>query len=238
MVSEARRQRLLSEEHFSVDGTLLKAWTSVKSVRTRDEEGKPAYGAGGRNPWEDFRGERRSNATHVSTTDPEALLALVHLRAPVHQPGVEARRIRRRLAWWRLSVLRVGARTALPPAMPSCHDRGVAGSGEPHSPPSHISKTVPPTVHLGPPHWTKSRTLAPSRVTPSEGIGMVYVRVISSPTTSIPCTNLRMRAFRSGNVPCSRKLRSASKPFSECLGCKEIRDCNRVRSMLKRGLCR
>ena len=44
MVSEARRQRLLSEEHFSVDGTLLKAWTSVKSVRTRDEEGKPAYG--------------------------------------------------------------------------------------------------------------------------------------------------------------------------------------------------
>ena len=44
VVSEARRQRLLSEEHFSVDGTLLKAWTSVKSVRARDEEGKPAYG--------------------------------------------------------------------------------------------------------------------------------------------------------------------------------------------------
>ena len=132
--------------------------TAPHMAWTRDKEGKPAYGAGGRNPWEDFRGERRSNATHVSTTDPEALLALVHLRAPVHQPGVEARRIRRRLAWWRLSVLRVGARTALPPAMPSCHDRGVAGSGEPHSPPSHISKTVPPTVHLGPPDWTKSRT--------------------------------------------------------------------------------
>ena len=75
MVSEARRQRLLSEEHFSVDGTLLKAWTSVKSVRRGTKRGNPPTGAGGRNPWEDFRGERRSNATHVSRTDPEALLA-------------------------------------------------------------------------------------------------------------------------------------------------------------------
>ena len=75
VVSEARRQRLLAEEHFSVDGTLLEAWVSLKSVRPRDEEGDPSTGAGGRNPWKDFRGERRSNATHVSTTDPEALLA-------------------------------------------------------------------------------------------------------------------------------------------------------------------
>ena len=74
VVSEARRQHLLSEEHFSVDGTLLEAWASIKSVRPRDEERDPP-GAGGRNPWKDFRGERRSNATHVSTTDPEALLA-------------------------------------------------------------------------------------------------------------------------------------------------------------------
>ena len=74
-MSEARRQRLLSEEHFSVDGTLLEAWASVKSIRPRDEERDPPAGAGGRNPWKDFRGERRSNATHVSTTDPEALLA-------------------------------------------------------------------------------------------------------------------------------------------------------------------
>ena len=75
VVSEARRQRLLSEEHFSVDGTLLEAWASLKSIRPRDEERDPPAGAGGRNPWKDFRGERRSNATHVSTTDPEALLA-------------------------------------------------------------------------------------------------------------------------------------------------------------------
>ena len=75
VVSEARRQRLLSEEHFSVDGTLLEAWASLKSVRPRDEERDSPTGPGGRNPWKDFRGERRSNATHVSTTDPEALLA-------------------------------------------------------------------------------------------------------------------------------------------------------------------
>ncbi len=75
VVSEAKRQRLLSEEHFSVDGTLLEAWASLKSVRPRGEERDPPTGAGGRNPWKDFRGERRSNATHVSTTDPEALLA-------------------------------------------------------------------------------------------------------------------------------------------------------------------
>ena len=75
VVSEARRQRLLSEEHFSVDGTLLEAWASLKSVRPRDEEWDPPAGVCGRNPWKDFRGERRSNATHVSTTDPEALLA-------------------------------------------------------------------------------------------------------------------------------------------------------------------
>ena len=75
VVSEARRQRLLSEEHFSVDGTLLEAWASLKSVRPRDEERDPPAGAGGRNPWKGFRGERRSNATHTSTTDPEALLA-------------------------------------------------------------------------------------------------------------------------------------------------------------------
>ena len=75
VVSEARRQPLLSEEHFSVDGTLLEAWASLKSVRPRDEEGDPPAAAGGRNPWKDFRGERRSNATPAWTTDPEALLA-------------------------------------------------------------------------------------------------------------------------------------------------------------------
>lgn len=71
---EAQRRKLVSEDHFSVDGTLLQAWASLKSVRPRDEE-PPAGGGGGRNPDVDFRGQARRNDTHVSTTDPEARLA-------------------------------------------------------------------------------------------------------------------------------------------------------------------
>ena len=75
VIREARRRRLVSEDHFTVDGTLLQAWASLKSVRPRDEQEPPAGGAGGRNPDVSFRGQRRSNQTHVSTTDPEAKLA-------------------------------------------------------------------------------------------------------------------------------------------------------------------
>ena len=74
IVAQARGQRLLSEEHFSVDGTLLEAWASVKSFRPRDDDPPPPEG-GGRNPEVDFQGERRRNETHRSTTDPEARLA-------------------------------------------------------------------------------------------------------------------------------------------------------------------
>ena len=70
IVEQAREQRLLSEEHFSVDGTLLYAWASAKSFRRKDRD-QPS-GDGGCNPVVDFRGERRSNDTHQSTTDPEA----------------------------------------------------------------------------------------------------------------------------------------------------------------------
>ena len=71
VVKEARRRRLLSQDHFSVDGTLLDAWASHKSYRPRDEQ--PPRG-GGRNHDVDFKGERRSRDTHASTTDPEARL--------------------------------------------------------------------------------------------------------------------------------------------------------------------
>jgi transposase len=71
--SEARRRRLLSADHFTVDGTLLAAWASMKSVRPK--EGGDPPGAGGKNPTVDYRGQRRSNETHASTTDPEARLA-------------------------------------------------------------------------------------------------------------------------------------------------------------------
>jgi transposase len=64
--------RLLSHEHFTVDGTLLEAWASQKSFTRRDTPTDPP--AGGGNPSVDFRGERRSNATHQSTSDPDARL--------------------------------------------------------------------------------------------------------------------------------------------------------------------
>jgi IS5 family transposase len=74
VVREARRRRLVSEEHFTVDGTLLQAWASIKSLRPRSDEVEPPEG-GGRNRPVDFHGQRRSNETHVSRTDPKARLA-------------------------------------------------------------------------------------------------------------------------------------------------------------------
>ncbi len=71
-VREAGKRRLISEEHFSADGTLLQAWASLKSFRPRDEQEPPP--GGGRNAPADFHGQRRSNETHRSTTDPEARL--------------------------------------------------------------------------------------------------------------------------------------------------------------------
>jgi hypothetical protein len=72
VIREAQARHLISEDHFTVDGTLLQAWASIKSYRPKDEE--PPSGPGGRNQDVDFKGERRSRDTHASTTDPEALL--------------------------------------------------------------------------------------------------------------------------------------------------------------------
>ena len=63
---------LLSDEHFSVDGTQIQAWASMKSVAAKDGSSDPP--GPGRNGERDFHGEQRSNATHASTTDPEAKL--------------------------------------------------------------------------------------------------------------------------------------------------------------------
>jgi transposase len=74
-----RERDLLSSEHLSVDGTLLAAWASHKSLLKKEDldgDGKPpAPPAGGRNAWVDFKGEKRSNDTHVSASDPESKLA-------------------------------------------------------------------------------------------------------------------------------------------------------------------
>ncbi len=74
---QAEAHQLLSREHFSVDGTLLEAAASLKSLRPieEDESEEPPAPGGGRNPSVDFHGERRGNGTHRSTTDPEARLA-------------------------------------------------------------------------------------------------------------------------------------------------------------------
>jgi transposase len=65
--------QLLSNEHFSVDGTLIEAWASMKSFVPKDAGSQPASG-GGRNAERDFHGEKRKNDTHSSTTDPDARL--------------------------------------------------------------------------------------------------------------------------------------------------------------------
>jgi transposase len=72
ILADPRVKPLLSTEHFSVDGTLIEAWASMKSFRPKDGSGEPP--APGRNGERDFHGEKRSNETHASTTDPDARL--------------------------------------------------------------------------------------------------------------------------------------------------------------------
>ena len=71
VLEQARKKKLLSAEHFTVDGTLLESWASLKSFQPRD--GAPPSGEG-RNPEVDFKGTKRTNDTHASTTDPQAKL--------------------------------------------------------------------------------------------------------------------------------------------------------------------
>jgi len=72
VVKIARREHLLSDEHFTVDGTLIEAWASLKSIRPKDGPPPPTGGDG--TGMVDFKGERRTNETHESSTDPEAKL--------------------------------------------------------------------------------------------------------------------------------------------------------------------
>jgi transposase len=83
VLSQPRVKRLPSSEHFSVDGTLIQAWASMKSFKPKPPGGDGG-GGGGRNAPADFRGQKRSNDTHRSTTDPDARLYR-------KGPGMEAR---------------------------------------------------------------------------------------------------------------------------------------------------
>ncbi|RWO53167.1 IS5 family transposase [Mesorhizobium sp.] len=73
VLAQPRVKKLLSSDHFSVDGTLIEAWASMKSVKPRDGAGEPPENGGGRNAEADFHGQKR-NETHASTTDPDARL--------------------------------------------------------------------------------------------------------------------------------------------------------------------
>ena len=71
IADQAREKKLLSDEHFSVDGTLIDAWASIKSFHPKDDPPEPPKG---RNEERDFHGKKLKNDTHASTTDPESRL--------------------------------------------------------------------------------------------------------------------------------------------------------------------
>jgi transposase len=71
IVEQARTKKLLSDEHFSVDGTLIEAWASIKTFQPKDD---PPQAPKGRNEERDFHGKKLKNETHASTTDPAAKL--------------------------------------------------------------------------------------------------------------------------------------------------------------------
>jgi transposase len=75
VVATALVEEYASNDHFTVDGTLIQSWASLKSFRPKDEPVDRPPSEGGSNPSVNFRGEKRSNETHQSTTDPEAQLA-------------------------------------------------------------------------------------------------------------------------------------------------------------------
>jgi transposase len=84
VLAQPKVKRLLSTDHFSVDGTLIEAWASMKSFKPKDQVGDQPPPSDGRNADVDFKGQKRSNETHQSTTDPEARLYR-------KGPGMEAR---------------------------------------------------------------------------------------------------------------------------------------------------
>jgi transposase len=73
VVKQAQEKNLTSDEHFTVDGTLIEAWASLKSFQRKDQKNTPPDDPG--NPTVDFHGEKRSNETHESSTDVDARLA-------------------------------------------------------------------------------------------------------------------------------------------------------------------
>src|SRR6516162_8730458 len=110
VVEQARGQGLLSDEHFTVDGTLIEAWAGHKSFKRKDGVQAPHDDDPG-NPSVDFHGQRLRNATHQSSTDPEARLArkAAGKEASSATPGTCGWTIARAWRWERVSTKRPGA---------------------------------------------------------------------------------------------------------------------------------
>ena len=97
VVEQARSKSLTSDEHFTVDGTLLEAWASLKSFQRKEDKPSPPPDDPG-NPAVNFHGDKRSNQTHVSKTDPDAKLAR-------KGKGKEARlSYSAGTCWWRIAT--------------------------------------------------------------------------------------------------------------------------------------
>ena len=96
VLEQARGHGLLSDEHFTVDGTLIEAWASHKSFKRKEGNGQQPPDDPG-NPTVDFHGEHRSNATHQSATDPEARLAR---KGPARKPSF----VMRATCSWRIAT--------------------------------------------------------------------------------------------------------------------------------------
>jgi hypothetical protein len=74
VLAQPKAKKHLSSNHFSVDGTLMEAWASMKSVKPKDRPGEPPAQDGGRHAAADFHGQKHSNDTHASTTGCQAVL--------------------------------------------------------------------------------------------------------------------------------------------------------------------
>lgn len=127
VLAQARRKKLLSSEHFTVDGTLLEAWASIKSFRAKDG---PPDDPVGRNEERDFKGEKLSNATHASVTDPEAAAGS---RSLLHRPRADG------------ESQRPGCRSDSDPGHRDCRARGCSGHDQEDLP----QKGPEATHHLG-----------------------------------------------------------------------------------------
>ena len=105
---QAESRKLLSKDHFSLDGTLLEACASIKSFRPRNRpEGPSGDGGGGSGKERDFHGEKLGNKTHRSTTDPDARLFRKESGQPAGCATWGMRSLRTEAdSWWRLRCRR------------------------------------------------------------------------------------------------------------------------------------